>query len=103
MFFSTLEMIDKNFVFQFRKSECNPGRMGDLETGEGAEDALGIRPSKSDTSLTDSFVMVNNDGEAKEDEPPFPPPRRNRNSHHILRPGVFWLFFLIICLAEITF
>lgn len=75
---------------QFRKSECNPGRIGDLEPGEVAEDSLGIRPSKSDTSLTDSFVMVSNEGEAKEDEAPFPPPRRNRNNHHILRQGFKW-------------
>ncbi|RZF45662.1 hypothetical protein LSTR_LSTR010613 [Laodelphax striatellus] len=75
---------------QFRKSECNPGRFSELEAAESADDSLGIRPSKSDTSLTDSFVMVNNDGDAKDDEPPFAPARKNRNNQHILRPGFKW-------------
>ncbi|XP_019753468.2 WD repeat and FYVE domain-containing protein 3 isoform X1 [Dendroctonus ponderosae] len=41
------------------------------------EDASGLRTSKSDTSLTDSFVIVDNQ-------------KRNQNPHNALRPGFKW-------------
>lgn len=43
----------------------------------------GIRPSKSDTSLTESFVMIDNDGGGG---------RRLSNKQNILRDGKWRLF-----------
>lgn len=72
-------------LWQFRKSEC---AVRIPVEGESVDDGSGLRPSKSDTSLTDSFVVVTSDGEAKDSEPPTPPLRRNRhNNHHMLRQG----------------
>lgn len=53
------------------------------------DESIGIRPSKSDTSLTDSFVVVTADGETKEEDPVLPPVslRRTRNNQHTLRQG----------------
>lgn len=73
---------------QFRKSECVPVRPLGLVEGESVDEG-GLRSSKSDTSLTDSFVVVGTDGEAKEETPsPTPPPRRNH--HHTLRQGTVY-------------
>lgn len=64
-----------------------------------------IRPSKSDTSLTESFVIVSGNGEEIGEiggnancpvkEPvssavPIVPVRKNRHSHHILREGKYF-------------
>lgn len=61
-----------------------------LVEGESLDDPNGLRPSKSDTSLTESFVVVTADGEAREEEPaPTPPLRRKRsNNQHTLRQGI---------------
>lgn len=66
------------------------GRLGLVES-ESCDEAPGLRPSKSDTSLTDSFVVVNADGETKDEEPTTPPVvplRRGRNNLHTLRQGM---------------
>lgn len=73
---------------QLRKSECIPDRVVETESGSGDE-SLKIRPSKSDTSLTESFVIVGGNGE-EVGEAPTPPPRKARQSPHLLREGFMW-------------
>lgn len=48
-----------------------------------APSTSGIRPSKSDTSLTESFVMIDNDGGG----------RRLSNKQNILRDGK-WIYLV---------
>lgn len=73
------------YFLQLRKSECIPDRVVEAESGSGDE-SLKIRPSKSDTSLTESFVVIGGNGE-EVGEVPTPPPRRARQSPHLLRDG----------------
>ncbi|XP_073985786.1 WD repeat and FYVE domain containing 3 bchs [Rhodnius prolixus] len=91
---------------QLRKSECLSGRLADVESLTVGDEHIGkIRPSKSDTSLTESFVIVSGNGEEIGEiggnancpvkEPvssavPIVPVRKNRHSHHILREGFVW-------------
>lgn len=85
LYVCTFSSLHHLFSFiQLRKSECIPDRLAEPEATSGDE-AIRIRPSKSDTSLTESFVIVGGNGE--EVEVPTPPPRRSRQSSHILREG----------------
>ncbi|KAI5732691.1 hypothetical protein M8J76_003102 [Diaphorina citri] len=78
----------------FRKSEYVPrSETNDLETKE----EVTIRPSKSDTSLTDSFVMVDSEGEDDTVTPSLGGSKNNpfntkklRNENNILREGFRW-------------
>lgn len=83
-------------VVRRRKSSAkNPQyRKSEYVRSEDKEES-GIRPSKSDTSLTDSFVLVDSDGE----DEPLPPvggknnpftTRKIRNEANVLRDGFRW-------------
>lgn len=66
-----------------------------VDDSDGFEDVVcssekGIRPSKSDTSLTESFVMIDNDGGG----------RRLSNKQNILRDGE--LRKLFICKTKLS-
>lgn len=55
------------------------------------DEGLGkIRPSKSETSLTESFVIVSGNGEevGEMGSAPTPPARRHRQNQHVLREGI---------------
>nr|XP_018916724.1 PREDICTED: WD repeat and FYVE domain-containing protein 3 [Bemisia tabaci] len=94
---------------QFRKSECGPLRKDSIDDSlgnesSGSESLFSIRPSKSDTSLSDSFVVVNAEGELKsaseetdslnlspltKSQTMLSPFKKNR-SQHALREGFKW-------------
>ncbi|KAK9506438.1 hypothetical protein O3M35_008379 [Rhynocoris fuscipes] len=93
-----------------RKSECISGRLAEVESLTIGDEHLGkMRSSKSDTSLTESFVIVSGNGEEVGEiggnghssvktgsgasnigSSPLPSSRKIRNSHHILREGFVW-------------
>ncbi|XP_014261988.1 WD repeat and FYVE domain-containing protein 3 isoform X2 [Cimex lectularius] len=79
---------------ELRKSECISGRLAEVESlSVSSEETLGrIRPSKSDTSLTESFVIVSGNGEEVGEIGPThtPPLRRAKHYQHILREGFVW-------------
>ncbi|BES87468.1 Beach [Nesidiocoris tenuis] len=79
---------------QLRKSECLSGRLVDSDSlSVSGDESLGkMRPSKSDTSLTESFVIVSGNGEEVGEigNAPTPPARRHRQNQHILRDGFVW-------------
>ena len=70
------------------------GRLVEVDSLSVSEEFVGkIRPSKSDTSLTESFVVIGGDGEEVGEigVTPVPPTRRNKQSPHLLREGRFKL------------
>ncbi|KAL1139731.1 hypothetical protein AAG570_006709 [Ranatra chinensis] len=78
---------------QLRKSECMTGRLAEVDCLTVNEEMVGkIRPSKSDTSLTESFVVIGGDGEEVGELgiSPMPTIRRNRYNHYLLREGFKW-------------
>ncbi|KAF6208268.1 hypothetical protein GE061_016722 [Apolygus lucorum] len=79
---------------QLRKSECLSGRLMDTDSlsVSGDETHGKMRSSKSDTSLTESFVIVSGNGEEVGEigTTPTPPARRQRQNQHVLREGFIW-------------